>query len=570
MMPLDSGNRPAPANRFYLSRRWTVRVLVLVGAVVGLIAGVASCGAPQQQAQPVEQSVETASVRPGMFRKWPKPDVALVLSGSVHGYLLPCGCSHPQVGGMERRYNFLQILKQKGWPVVAVDVGDVPQSEGPVKLPNLQGLIKYRYAMQAMQTMGYSAVGIGEYEANLSLSTVLGEWALNAQAPPKVVVANLQDAKDKFPAETELWQLAEVKDSNIKVGITGFVGRTVAKKMSKKDAMLNFKLIGKAPLNDVLKEMQQEKVDLRVLLYQGSMRMPCEAEPDENLPADRAAEAVECAKAFPQFDVILAVDDTDEPSAEPIWVSHPGSAKKTLVAALGHKGKYIGVIGINRSSSDDKPFEMRYQLVRMTESLQTPDAERSENPIVKLIDDYTKELRANNYLAKYGKMRHSLQVAVKGVVPTYVGSDKCKKCHDSAYEVWKKSDHSHAYQTLVKEKNPSNRQYDPECIVCHTVGFAYQSGFENADKTPHLENVGCENCHGPGSEHVAHPKNKEWQARMNRWQAPDDESPAAKEKRMERIDLFCIECHDSENDVNWSKDSFPGKWKKIAHPTVPE
>ena len=104
------------------------------------------------------------------------------------------------------------------------------------------------------------------------------------------------------------------------------------------------------------------------------------------------------------------------------------------------------------------------------------------------------DLRNNKYLERYGQMRHSLQVAVQGVTPTYIGSDKCKKCHDSAYDVWKKSPHSHAYETLVKvAKNPSNRQYDAECIVCHTVGFGYLSGFKDADETPHLENVGCEN-----------------------------------------------------------------------------
>src|SRR5437763_16434877 len=38
----------------------------------------------------------------GLFRSWPKPDLALVLSGEQHGYLLPCGCSRPQYGGLER------------------------------------------------------------------------------------------------------------------------------------------------------------------------------------------------------------------------------------------------------------------------------------------------------------------------------------------------------------------------------------------------------------------------------------------------------------------------------------
>src|SRR5262245_61436935 len=68
---------------------------------------------------------------PLLFREWPKPDFVLLLSGQQHGYVLPCGCSRPQYGGLERRYNFLKSLEQRGWPVVAVDLGDVPQTQAP-------------------------------------------------------------------------------------------------------------------------------------------------------------------------------------------------------------------------------------------------------------------------------------------------------------------------------------------------------------------------------------------------------------------------------------------------------
>src|ERR671932_217760 len=55
---------------------------------------------------------------PPLFPGWGKPDLALVLSGQQHGYLQPCGCSDPQYGGFTRRYNLVQGLKERGWPVV--------------------------------------------------------------------------------------------------------------------------------------------------------------------------------------------------------------------------------------------------------------------------------------------------------------------------------------------------------------------------------------------------------------------------------------------------------------------
>ena len=61
-----------------------------------------------------------------------------------------------------------------------VDLGDVPQVQGPANLPNIQGLIKYRYAMQAMREMKYAAVGLGEFEDARSPCTgASDDWSFN-------------------------------------------------------------------------------------------------------------------------------------------------------------------------------------------------------------------------------------------------------------------------------------------------------------------------------------------------------------------------------------------------------
>ena len=71
----------------------------------------------------------------------------------------------PQKGGLERRHNLIQILRDRGWDVVSVDVGDVAQMEGPAGLPNVQGPLKYVKLMEGLKAMRYTAVGIGESEA---------------------------------------------------------------------------------------------------------------------------------------------------------------------------------------------------------------------------------------------------------------------------------------------------------------------------------------------------------------------------------------------------------------------
>ena len=82
--------------------------------------------------------------------------------------------------------------------------------------------------------------------------------------------------------------------------------------------------------------------------------------------------------------------------------------------------------------------------------------------------------------------------------PTYVGVKKCIACHKNIYSFWLTTEHSRAYATLEEEK----RQYEPDCIGCHTTGYKEAGGFTDVTKAEKLLNVQCEVCHGPGSLHV--------------------------------------------------------------------
>ena len=102
---------------------------------------------------------------------------------------------------------------------------------------------------------------------------------------------------------------------------------------------------------------------------------------------------------------------------------------------LGHKGKFIGVVGVYKTGKPAEPFRFRVPAVEMTEDFLTPKDKEKGHPIVELMETYTKDLRDKGYLEKYGQVRHALQVMpeVEGLrnpgTVTYVGSDKCKKCH---------------------------------------------------------------------------------------------------------------------------------------------
>jgi hypothetical protein len=551
--PHTSAARPHHSRTF----RFAALGLVLVTGLTGL--GLAYCFRnPAPPVAPPEPPPSEVKFPPHLFVGWKKPDFVILLSGEQHGYLQPCGCSTPQKGGLERRYNLIQLMEARGWPVVPVDLGDVPQIEGPAKLPNIQALIKYRYSMAAMKEMGYAGVGFGKHEAALSLDKVFSAWALNEPQPP-LLAANFTD-QGAFNVHSLVVKRVEKADVNL--GVAGLIGPMIHEEIEKKDPEFKF-ATGADTLTRVLKEMHARKADLRLLLFQGS--------PVHGMKGQKP-EVRALIDAFPQFDVLLSLSESDEPRSTAATIG------KTMVVNLGHKARYVGVVGVWKTGNAAKPFELKYQFVELDETFKTPDEAAVDHKIIALMQKYKQELKDQNYLGKYSQHDHPHRFAVpKGDAPQYIGSESCKGCHDDAYDKWKHTPHSWAYKTLVDvAKNPSLNQYDPECIVCHTIGFTYKTGFRDEKTTPKLINVGCESCHGPGSEHRAaeqllqaampSPLSQAWRDAMNPWRTPDNpENEKQLNKRILAADAMCRSCHDTDNDVTWKNKAYERKWLKIWH-----
>jgi 2',3'-cyclic-nucleotide 2'-phosphodiesterase (5'-nucleotidase family) len=522
--------------------------LLLAVAALLAVSGVFLVRWIQSGGQVVAQSGKgTAPANPRLarlhlFQGWdnPNPDLVFLLSGQQHGYMQPCGCTHPQRGGLVRRFNLLQNLKDRGWQVVPLDLGEVAQTSGPRELPNVQGLIKYRYSMQALQQMNYLAVGLGTSDGSLPLDKALDEFALNNDTP-RVVSANLQN-KNPVPGVVEVYDWATRTAGSIRVGVIAVVGPTVAEEMGK-DPQVRFDKV-RSVLPKLLANLDasSEKPALRVLLYGGVVE-----------------EARKLAREIPQFNVIFCLSPDDEGPAQPEAV---GST--CLVNGSGHKGKNVGVLAVTRTGNPRQPYSYRYQLVQLYDDWEPAEEEMPRHPLAQLMERYTQELKSGSYLAKYGQGNHALQVAVAGVTPKFIGTARCKSCHSDAYDVWKNSKHAHAYQTLVDAKHPSMRQYDGECVVCHVTGFTYKTGYTDENTTPRLKDVGCESCHGPGSAHANDPDNPKWHALMNPWKFNPKETAAQKAIRELEIDKACQKCHDPENDMNWA---FEKRWPQVIHHT---
>jgi len=186
--------------------------------------------------------------------------------------------------------------------------------------------------------------------------------------------------------------------------------------------------------------------------------------------------------------------------------------RRPLVISAPRFGKYVGKlrISLDKHTADAK---LRFSSVAVNERF------RDETALVELYKDYQQLVRMANLLENHPRfpLANGLE---------YVGSKSCRPCHSYEYDKWSTKAHASAYKTLEDDGS----EYDPECVVCHVVGLDYESGFITKDKTPDLKDVGCENCHGPGSRHLESTD----PADLGQPKAP------------------CIQCHTPENSANYA------------------
>ena len=85
-----ASERPAPEKKPACTRSLAFQLAAL-GLIV--VSGLAGTGLAVRLQSP--KAVAPSILSPRLFAGWEKPDLVLVVSGEQHGYLLPCGCSHP-------------------------------------------------------------------------------------------------------------------------------------------------------------------------------------------------------------------------------------------------------------------------------------------------------------------------------------------------------------------------------------------------------------------------------------------------------------------------------------------
>jgi len=164
-------------------------------------------------------------------------------------------------------------------------------------------------------------------------------------------------------------------------------------------------------------------------------------------------------------------------------------------------------------------------------------------------------------LTGYGAATHS-----------YVGVKACTPCHKTEKQgkqqpIWQASPHAKALATLktpeaqkVAEKagvkGPASEAQ--QCLKCHVTA----TGVAAANLKPTFskeEGVGCETCHGAGSDYKTMAIMKDRAKSVAAGLTPISVADGTAEKQ-------CKTCHNTESPT-FKGFNFKEAWPKIAHPT---
>lgn len=477
-----------------------------------------------------------------LVKDWEEPEFALFISGRLHGYIEPCGCVglDRQKGGLLRRHSVQKMLQDRGWKLVSIDAGN------QIKRFSEQALIKMETVFKSLcQSMNYDAIGLGPDDLTKAPSIDLAQRILNnlnsdenGEKNP-FVCANIEVLADTVTARFRIIQVGDKK-----IGVTSVVGEEFLEEIAERTDDSVTKLSVADGLNQVIPKLQAEECDLLVCTVH--------SEP---------AKCVQLAKDFPAFDLMVCAQGPGDPKMLPERIAEGGHVTQLIYA--GQKGMHVGIVGFYGNRAN-----LKYERVPL-------DARFTDSEEIK------------EHFITYQKILQEKYVAreLSDIKPrphptgyTYLGSDACQRCHEDEYDIWKEQEGGpHTQATVDLNENPNNdrmwvkRDYDPECLSCHVTGwdpqryFPYESGFLDHAADMHLTTSGCENCHGPGSEHVRVQELVE-EGKLDK----NDELVKKTSREVHLSDLtareMCMRCHDLDNSPDFlEKGAFDEYWEKIEH-----
>ncbi len=391
----------------------------------------------------------------------------LMFTGNWQGQIEPCGCTSKQLGGIDRRTKTIKAISPKPENSLMVDCGSLLLDS------SRQSELILETFMYAMKQLDYDAIALTPNEIVL-LTSALG---MEKEDRPPVICTNMsKDARQEY----SVLDCIETKIIHDKKTLNCIVCAVSDPKKIK-----NKRLKDKVKLTDSITAIKKTL---------GSKGISSDEVSKDKLvvvilPAsDEESDIAKSVSGIEAVDIIVVQCVADEP--EIVEKSSPA------LISTGRMGKYIARLEVP-SGKENNHQKYAFSAVEIDSHYPL------DKTILDMIVDYQDSMQFEEIIKSDDLMpRETLEYGLR-----FVGNNACQECHEDEYDKWSQFRHSRAMETL---ENPERiRAFDPSCVVCHTVGMKFDSGYRSRKATPQLANVGCEMCHGPGSEHVAMRKEKE-------------------------------------------------------------
>jgi hypothetical protein len=404
--------------------------------------------------------------------------LTIFVSGDTAGWITPCGCASNQSGGLARRAT---LIGERGDPahVLYLDAGGSAAGTSEYHQVKLEAILR------GLQAMNLAAHNIGAAESALDPNQLA---SLAEKTGVTWLSANLTPAEGTRPLDHIV-----VERGGARIAVSGVIDPALVAS----DAW-----VAREPVSAILEALRDVHADLTVVL----------AYFDE-------AGLRSLAESLPEVDFIVG-----GPTGQAM---KPAKIGPVTILSATNKGKYLARIelspddGGRSTTTEIGPAEVKSDLAE--------DATQAAN-----LKQYYAALARRDFTVTEAGLASDIDRGAEDY--RIAGSTACAECHAADTHVWHASKHSHAWDVLVAK----GAHVDPFCQQCHTTGYGHEGGFVSVSQTPQLVHVGCENCHGPSSSHVADPKTK---------------TPFLARER-------CIECHDHENSPKFVYEEF---WPKINH-----
>jgi Cytochrome c554 and c-prime len=252
------------------------------------------------------------------------------------------------------------------------------------------------------------------------------------------------------------------------------------------------------------------------------------------------AEVVRIAREAPGIDIMIdgnsrSLEDSFTP---PIYVG------PTLVVFTPFETRMIGELRFYRSAQGK--FSTKQRFIALDEMLVPEDpaakqvvdaATSAESETRRKSRELLESWLVSSRLRATARTQPGTDSSGLGASPSFVSSSTCSQCHVDQYLKWANTAHGHATDPLLSRE----LEVSASCLECHATGSKPATATGKLELAQ-LQNVQCEQCHGPGSIHVA--------------------KPGKGYGLVADIKTICANCHTSETSPDFD---LQAAWAKIKH-----